>query len=129
MPTSAQEVSTILGILKENQCHFAVKSGGHYQHAGASTADGGVTIDLAKMNKVEVSKSSKTVYVGGGAQWMDAYKHVEAENLLVVGGRVADVGVGGLLTGGKSDVLVSCTRLTALIRWHQPSLEQIRLGV
>lgn len=81
------------------------------------------------MNKVEVSKSSQTVYVGGGAQWMDVYKHVEAENLLVVGGRVADVGVGGLLTGGKRDVSITLTMLMALIRWHQPSLEQIWLGM
>ena len=82
-----------------------MKSGGHSQHAGASTADGGVTIDLAKMNKVEVSPDRKSVYVGAGAQWVDVYRTVEAEDLLVVGGRVADVGVGGLLTGGKQRVL------------------------
>lgn len=62
------------------------------------------------MNKVEVSKSRKTVYVGGGARWMDVYKHVEAEKLLVVGGRVADVGVGGLLTGGELNTVPSHRR-------------------
>lgn len=102
LPTTADEVSSILSIAKETQCHFAVKSGGHFQHAGASTASKGITIDLAKMNRVDVSKDSQSVFVGAGAQWADVYSAVEKENLLVVGGRVADVGVGGLLTGGLS---------------------------
>lgn len=104
-PTSAEEVSLILGIVKDNRCHFAVKSGGHSQVTGASVAADGVTIDLAKMNKVEVSKDRKSVYVGAGSLWLDVYRTVEAEDLLVVGGRVADVGVGGLLTGGMLEPL------------------------
>ena len=107
LPVSAKEVSSIFNILKETKCHFAIKSGGHSQHPGASTADRGVTIDLAKMNTVEVSKDRKSVYVGAGSQWLDVYDAVEAEGLLVVGGRVADVGVGGLLTGGKSTLPAS----------------------
>jgi FAD/FMN-containing dehydrogenase len=101
-PVSAKEVSVILGIVKQAKCHFAIKSGGHSQHPGASNAADGVTIDLARMNKVTVSKDRKSVQVGAGAVWLDVYRAVEAEDLLVVGGRVADVGVGGLLTGGTS---------------------------
>ena len=129
MPVSAEEVSTILGIVKETQCHFTVKSGGHFQHAGASSADGGVTIDLAKMNKVEVSKDRASVYIGAGSQWLDVYNAVEKEDLLVVGGRVADVGVGGLLTGGKSMTTPIYQTLIFFSRWHQPSFEQTRLGL
>jgi FAD/FMN-containing dehydrogenase len=101
-PTSATEVSTILSIVKSTQCHFAVKSGGHSVNAGASTCANGVTIDLRRLDEVTVSKDRKSVIVGAGNQWSRVYETIEKEDLLVVGGRVADVGVGGLLTGGKS---------------------------
>ena len=101
LPDSAEDVSIILRVAKQTNCHLAVKSGGHSQHAGASTAAEGITLDLAHMNKVEVSKDRTIVHVGAGSQWLNVYEAVEAEDLLVVGGRVADVGVGGLLTGGN----------------------------
>ena len=61
----------------------------------------GVTIDLTKRNEVRLSEDKKSVVVGAGSQWVDVYRKVEEDGLSVVGGRVADVGVGGLLTGGK----------------------------
>ena len=102
LPDSTEDVAMILSIAKQTKCHIAVKSGGHSQHPGASTAAKGITIDLARMNKVQVSTDRKSVYVGAGSKWLDVYSAVEDEGLLVVGGRVADIGVGGLLTGGKS---------------------------
>jgi FAD/FMN-containing dehydrogenase len=100
-PTSPQQVSDILSIVKSTECHFAVKSGGHSVNAGASTCADGVTIDLRRFDEVSVSKDRKSVVVGAGSQWSRVYEQVEKDGLLVVGGRVADVGVGGLLTGGK----------------------------
>jgi FAD binding domain len=41
-----------------------------------------------------------SVKVGAGARWFDVYRTLEAEGLMVLGGRVADVGVGGLTLGG-----------------------------
>lgn len=70
--------------------------------AGASNAEGGVTIDLAQLNSVKLSKDKKSVHVGAGSRWFDVYRTLETESLVVVGGRVADVGVGGLLLGGES---------------------------
>lgn len=87
--------------LVSEQCNFAVKSGGHARDAGSSNVDGGVTIDLARMKNVEIAGDKKTAKVGAGARWGDVYTSVEKENLMVVGGRVADVGVGGLTLGGK----------------------------
>jgi len=85
----------------EEGCHFAVKSGGHARDAGFSNADGGVTIDLIRMGRVDLSKDKKSVKVGAGARWLDVYSSLEKDNLTVVGGRVADVGVGGLTLGGS----------------------------
>jgi FAD/FMN-containing dehydrogenase len=100
-PASAEDVSLILKTVTAEGCHFAVKSGGHAREAGFSNADAGVTIDLVRMGSVELSKDKKSVKVGAGARWLDAYSTLEKDNLTVVGGRVSDVGVGGLTLGGS----------------------------
>jgi FAD/FMN-containing dehydrogenase len=52
------------------------------------------------MNDVVISSDNKTVSVGGGARWIEVYKPLVEQGLMVCGGRVAPVGVGGLTTGG-----------------------------
>jgi hypothetical protein len=42
--TSASDISTAINIIRENGCHFAVKSGDHAPNARSSRAEGGVTI-------------------------------------------------------------------------------------
>lgn len=99
-PRSAEDVSTILKTAVSAGCHFAIKSGGHDRTAGSSNADGGVTIDLAKMNEVKINPDKKSAVVGAGAKWKEVYETLEPEGIMVIGGRVSDVGVGGLLLGG-----------------------------
>ena len=70
--------------------------------AGAANIEGGITIDLSAINQVNVSKNHAVTSVGGGARWQDIYLKLDAMGLAVSGGRVAEVGVGGLITGGKS---------------------------
>ncbi len=69
--------------------------------AGAANIQDGVTIDLGLMNYVILPPDIDTVSVGSGARWQDVYSKLDAMNLSVAGGRVYDVGVGGLLLGGK----------------------------
>jgi FAD/FMN-containing dehydrogenase len=99
-PASAQDVKTILDTVKETQCHFAIKSGGHSRFAGASNAEGGVTVDLVRLNRIELSEDKKSVVVGAGLRWAEVYRKLELDGLSVLGGRVATVGVGGILLGG-----------------------------
>jgi FAD/FMN-containing dehydrogenase len=82
------------------QCQFAVKSGGHAAFSGASNIDGGLTIDLLNLNEVVVSADQTQTAVGAGNRWVDVYSVLDARNLSVIGGRVADIGVGGLTLGG-----------------------------
>jgi FAD/FMN-containing dehydrogenase len=91
----------VLKTLIEKECHFAIKSGGHDRTPGSSNADGGVTIDLVRLNEVRVAQDRKSVKLGAGLRWLDVYTALEKEGLMVGGGRVADVGVGGLTLGGK----------------------------
>lgn len=99
-PTTPIDVSIALLTLKTLQCSFAVKSGGHAAFTGASNINGGVTIDLLNMNTVAVSTDKKQVSYGAGARWIEVYNVLVPQGLGVVGGRVADIGVGGLTLGG-----------------------------
>lgn len=68
--------------------------------AGAANIEHGVTIDLGGMKQVIVSSDNTTTSVGGGARWVDVYQKLDALGLAISGGRVFDVGVGGLTLGG-----------------------------
>lgn len=74
----------------------------HTPHAGAANIDGGVTIDTQSLNQVTVSNDQKTVSVGPGNRWGRVYGVLDELNLAMVGGRLSQVGVAGLVTGGES---------------------------
>jgi len=52
------------------------------------------------MNSVAVSGNKKTVSIGSGNRWGNVYTKLDEQDLVMVGGRLSQVGVGGLLTGG-----------------------------
>ncbi|KAE9368211.1 FAD-binding domain-containing protein [Stipitochalara longipes BDJ] len=103
-PTSAQDVSKAINIIREHGCHFAVKSGGHGPSARMSSAEGGVTIDMRLFDSVEIfegsSGKSEGARIGTGGRWGEVYKKLEPYGKTVVGGRDRRVGVGGFLLGG-----------------------------
>ncbi|KAF2745054.1 FAD-binding domain-containing protein [Sporormia fimetaria CBS 119925] len=99
-PRTAADVALAIIILRQTGCPFAVKSGGHGRYPGESTVEGGVLIDLVKLNHIEVSTDRTTVTVGPGNRWLVVYTAIQPLGLIVVGGRDADVGVGGFLLGG-----------------------------
>lgn len=81
------------------QCPFAVKGGGHTAFKGASSIEGGITISLERLNKIQ-ALSNGVATVGAGSRWYDVYTTLEKSNLAVVGGRASSVGVSGLTLGG-----------------------------
>lgn len=99
-PRSTANVSAIIKSLSELQAPFTVKAGGHTAFAGGSNIDQGVTIDLLHMTEIVVTNDSQTVSVGSGSRWIQVAEALDPLGLAVVGGRVADVGVAGLLLGG-----------------------------
>ena len=68
--------------------------------AGASNIQGGLTIDLAQLNQLEVLQDKTLTYVGAGNRWIDVYSKLAEQQLAVIGGRVAGIGVGGSTLGG-----------------------------
>lgn len=103
-PETAEDVSEAVRILAKHtangSCEFAVRSGGHTSWAGASNIAGGVTLDLRRLDSIDLSEDGKTVRVGSGATWDAVYRKLDPLGRSVAGGRVAGVGVGGLTLGG-----------------------------
>lgn len=100
VPKVDTDVSVAVLISQLTQCPFAAKSGGHAAFAGASSIQGGVTILLRDLNKITLNKDKSVASIGPGNKWGQVYKALEPDNLAVVGGRLSDIGVGGLVTGG-----------------------------
>ncbi|KAK0636070.1 hypothetical protein B0T17DRAFT_612854 [Bombardia bombarda] len=100
-PTCAADVSTAIKILTSLSTPFSVKGGGHAAFPGGSNAAaGGVTIDLLHLTSLTASRDRRTVSVGAGNRWINVSAFLDPLGLAVVGGRVADVGVGGVILGG-----------------------------
>lgn len=110
LPASAQDVSDTIKVITQYECIFAVKSGGHAMFSGASNAPGGITLDLRKLNSLQISDDRRLTSIGSGNRWIDVYDYLDPFNVTVVGGRDAQVGVGGFLLGGK--------HLEKLLIWH-----------
>jgi FAD/FMN-containing dehydrogenase len=111
-PRSAEDVSTAVRCIVSTAesvqddpaeaaaCRFAIRSGGHLPVTGAASQAGGVVLDLRLLNAVEVSPDKGTARIGAGATWGEVYAKLDPLGLSVAGGRAAQVGVGGLTTGG-----------------------------
>ena len=67
----------------------------------AANINDGVLIDMALMNGVSYDAARNEARVGAGQRWRDVYHALDIYNVTVVGGRVLDVGVGGLILGCK----------------------------
>lgn len=98
-PRSTADVQKIVSRLTQQRVRFAIRSGGHLPSPlGANTNDG-VLIDLSTLNTKVYDAKSSTVKIGSGQKWDGVYKYLDQYNVTVVGGRVVDVGVGGLILG------------------------------
>ena len=93
------DVAASVRFARESELVIAVRCGGH-SVAGLSVCEGGVLIDLAGLNEIEVDPVAKTARAGGGVQWGDLDAATQQYALHVPGGRVTTTGVGGFTTGG-----------------------------
>ena len=96
---SAQDIATTILLSRKYSTSFAV-AGGKHSSSGASSSNGGLVIDLAKMRKVEINPLTKTAKAQGGCIWQDVDDAAAEYGLAMVGGTVNHTGVGGLTLGG-----------------------------
>jgi FAD/FMN-containing dehydrogenase len=120
---SAEDVAAAIAFGRERDLELAIRSGGH-SVAGASLTDGGLVIDMRRMNEVTVDPDARTATAQGGATWGAFDAATQPYNLMATGGRVSTTGVAGLALGGGSgwlerkfglacDNLLSVTLMTA----------------
>jgi FAD/FMN-containing dehydrogenase len=93
------DVVSIVGFAQEHPLPVTVRGGGH-QVAGSAVRDGGLVIDLSRMNGVFVDPLTRTARVQGGARWRHVDRATQVFGLATTGGEVSDTGVAGLTLGG-----------------------------
>ena len=94
------DVSKGIKLLVGNDCKFTSRGGGHSPNPGFNNIDNGVTIDNSLFSNITISSNRSYVSIAPGARWENVYKYVERYGLSVTGGRLAGVGVAGLVLGG-----------------------------
>lgn len=96
-PANAAEVAEALVYAREQDVPLAIRSGGH-GISGRSTNDGGVVIDLGRLDGIAVD--GRAVKLGPGARWGHVARELGRHGLGMSSGDFGDVGVGGLATAG-----------------------------
>jgi alkanesulfonate monooxygenase SsuD/methylene tetrahydromethanopterin reductase-like flavin-dependent oxidoreductase (luciferase family)/FAD/FMN-containing dehydrogenase len=104
-PQSPEQVAEALAYARTQDVPLAIRSGGH-GISGRSTNDGGIVLDLGKLDRVEIidARAGK-IRVEPGARWGDVAEALQPHGLGISSGDHGGVGVGGLATAGGIGLL------------------------
>ncbi|KAH6603750.1 fad binding domain-containing [Trichoderma cornu-damae] len=98
-PSNATEVSAIMKVLVRFNVTFNVKSGGFSTFAGASNIEGGVTVDLSRMNKTKEILDGSTMSAGPAARYYNIYRYYDDHKNAGMGPKAGDLTVAGYVLG------------------------------
>jgi hypothetical protein len=122
-PATPDDVAAAIRHGVDSGLEIAVRSGGHSRQ-GNSTTEGGLVIDLRRMNAVSIDPVQRLARVGGGVTWAEVSRAAQEHGLATTGCRHDRAGVAGpTLSGGSGwlerqlglacDSLVSVELVTA----------------
>ncbi|CAJ2511674.1 Uu.00g072990.m01.CDS01 [Anthostomella pinea] len=100
LPATASDVQQVVSALVASNVPFAIRSGGHSPNPFDANIDTGVLIVTDRLSHVTYDAATGLASLGPGARWDAVYTALDLYNVTLVGGRVMDVGVGGLILGG-----------------------------
>ncbi len=119
-PATVGDVVRTLELVRDNELQLSIKGGGH-NIAGLALCDGGVTLDMSTMNKVEVDIEARLVRVGPGCNLGDVDRATQEHGLATTLGFVSATGVAGLTLGGGFGYL------TRRFGWTVDDLEEVEI--
>lgn len=100
-PVVYEDIPPVLSYAKSHspKLEVVVKCGGCHSSTWSSS-DGGIVIDLSRLNKVTLSEDKQVVTIQGGALWGDVYELGSKEGFEVPSPPFWFIGVGGSMLGG-----------------------------
>ena len=98
-PTNTDDVISAVRFGRDRDLEIAVRGGGH-SAAGHSATEGGLVIDLRRMNALSVDADRRTARTEGGALLGQLDIEAQRHGLVCPVGVVAHTGVAGLTLGG-----------------------------
>jgi FAD/FMN-containing dehydrogenase len=97
---AAEAVDALAFARSHPERPLSIRSGGH-GISGRSTNDGGIVVNLSKLNTIQVlDRSTRRVRIGPGARWMEVAAALARYGWALSSGDYGGVGVGGLATAG-----------------------------
>ncbi|TXS94312.1 FAD-binding oxidoreductase [Parahaliea maris] len=96
---SSRDVVHAVTFARERNLLVAIRGGGH-SWPGKSVCEGGIMIDLADLNQVDVNPERKIASAAGGALLNNLDTASLAHGLVTTAGVVSHTGVGGFTLGG-----------------------------
>jgi FAD/FMN-containing dehydrogenase len=104
-PQTPEQVAEALAYAREQDVPLAIRSGGH-GISGRSTNDGGIVLDVGRLDSIEVGDAETgKIRLGPGARWGEVARLLQPHGLGMSSGDFGDVGVGGLATAGGIGLL------------------------
>jgi FAD/FMN-containing dehydrogenase len=101
---NAQDVVNAILWIRKHRLPFRVRGGGHSYEA-FSLVNGGLVIDVSRLQMLQVNEENLTMQVGAGHRLLPLYETLWNQRLTIPGGTCPSVCVSGLTLGGGYGLL------------------------